>query len=98
MLSCEQGIAVRSGSFCAQPYVRRLVEHEQTGCEPGQAGLIRASFGLSTTFEEIDLLVSALRAIAAGDFDELYERDPARGDFQPRGWAATSAALFQLAG
>lgn len=96
MLSYEAGIAVRSGSFCAQPYVRRLLERAESGCEPGQAGLLRASFGLATTFAEIDLLVAALRAIAAGDYDGLYEREARRGDFQPIGWAPPQSGLFQL--
>jgi selenocysteine lyase/cysteine desulfurase len=86
ILSYEYGIAVRSGSFCAQPYVQRLLENEQIGCEPGQPGLVRVSFGLSTSFEEIDRLIGALRAIAAGDYDDHYERD-SNGHFAPIGWA-----------
>ncbi len=96
ILSYEGGIAVRSGSFCAHPYVARLLENEQSGCEPGQVGLVRASFGLSTTLEEIDTLVALLRGIAAGDYDGLYERDPARGDFQPLGWTPAPEPLFAL--
>lgn len=97
MLSYEYGIAVRSGSFCAQPYVRRLLESERTGCEVGQLGLIRASFGLYSTVEDVDRLVAALRAIAAGDYDGLYERDPAAGGFRPIGWSAAPSELFRLA-
>jgi selenocysteine lyase/cysteine desulfurase len=94
ILSYEYGIAVRSGSFCAQPYVQRLLENEQTGCEPGQPGLVRASFGLSTSFEEIDCLAAALRAIAAGDYDGHYERD-SDGHFAPIGWArAVQPSVF----
>jgi selenocysteine lyase/cysteine desulfurase len=96
MLSYEHGIAVRSGSFCAQPYVRRLLASELTGCEPGQLGLVRASFGLYTAPEDVDRLVAGLRAIAAGDYDGLYERDPAGGGFRPIGWDPALTALFQL--
>lgn len=97
MLSYEAGIAVRSGSFCAQPYVRRLLIREPAGCEPGQPGLVRASFGLATTCAEIDQLATTLRAIAAGDFDGLYERHPVHGGFQPVGWEPERHRLFQLA-
>lgn len=79
ILSYEYGIAVRSGSFCAQPYVRRLLANEQIGCEQGQPGLVRASFGIYTSPQEVDLLASALRAIAAGNYDGLYELEPRPG-------------------
>jgi selenocysteine lyase/cysteine desulfurase len=58
ILSYEYGIAVRSGSFCAQPYVRRLLEVERAGCEQGEAGLVRLSFGLGTTHADVDALVA----------------------------------------
>lgn len=94
ILSYEAGIAVRSGSFCAQPYVRRLLAREEAGCEAGQTGLVRASFGLYSTEAEVDALVATLRAIAAGDFDGFYERDPQRGTFQPLGWNLAVESLF----
>lgn len=97
VLSYEAGVAVRSGSFCAQPYVGRLLESQRIGCEVGQHGLVRASFGLYTTEEEVDALVRTLRAIAAGDFDGLYERDPERGGFRPVGWSVAPEPFFQLA-
>jgi cysteine desulfurase/selenocysteine lyase len=96
ILSYDYGIAVRSGSFCAQPYVRRLLATEQAGCETGQQGLVRISFGLYTTAEEVGRLVAALRAIAAGDFDGLYELDPRRGSFQPIGWEVDLGGLFRI--
>jgi selenocysteine lyase/cysteine desulfurase len=98
ILSYEYGIAVRSGSFCAQPYVRRLLEVERAGCEQGEAGLVRISFGLGTTIADIDTLVVALRAIAAGDYAGLYERHPTTGAYQPIGWAEPAEPLFQIAG
>jgi cysteine desulfurase / selenocysteine lyase len=95
ILSYEAGIAVRSGSFCAQPYVRRLLGREDAGCDPGQLGLVRASFGLATTEDELETLVATLRAIATGDYDGLYVRDPARGCYQPLGWSESPPAFFQ---
>lgn len=96
ILSYEAGIAVRSGSFCAQPYVRRLLAREEAGCDPGQDGLVRASFGLYTTEAEVDALVKTLRAVAAGDYDGFYERDQ-RGGYHPTGWTAAPETLFRIA-
>ncbi|MDD2611172.1 MAG: cysteine desulfurase [Bacteroidales bacterium] len=47
------GIAVRTGHHCAQPLIERL----------GIDGTVRASFALYNTFEEVDVLVKALKRI-----------------------------------
>ncbi|MCK9310922.1 MAG: cysteine desulfurase [Bacteroidales bacterium] len=47
------GIAVRIGHHCAQPLIERL----------GIDGTVRASFALYNTFEEVDVLVKALKRI-----------------------------------
>ncbi|ADN01540.1 cysteine desulfurase [Spirochaeta thermophila] len=46
----REGVAVRAGHHCAQPAMRKL----------GVPATARASFGLYTTKEEIDILVSSL--------------------------------------
>lgn len=46
----KQGIAVRSGHHCAMPLIKSF----------GVTGLLRASVGLYTTHEEIDLLLAGL--------------------------------------
>jgi cysteine desulfurase/selenocysteine lyase len=48
-----QGIAVRAGHHCAQPLARRL----------GVVGTTRASFGVYTSPDEVDLLARTLRGI-----------------------------------
>jgi len=48
------GVAVRAGHHCAQPLMQRL----------GLTATARASFGLYTTREEIDVLADALGAVA----------------------------------
>ena len=48
------GIAVRTGHHCAQPVMDRL----------GVQGVVRASFALYNTKEEIDALVSAVKRVA----------------------------------
>ncbi len=47
----KQGVAVRTGHHCTQPLMDRF----------GIPGTVRASFGLYTSYEEIDTLVNALQ-------------------------------------
>jgi cysteine desulfurase/selenocysteine lyase len=51
----KEGIAVRSGHHCAQPILRRY----------GLESAVRASLAMYNTENEVDLLVAALRKIAA---------------------------------
>ena len=50
----QLGIAVRTGHHCAQPLMDRL----------GILGIVRASFGLYNTREEVDALVAGIKRIA----------------------------------
>ncbi len=67
ILSCEYGIAVRAGAFCAQPYVRRLLgavgSDPSCGAEQQASGLVRVSFGLSNTPPDVDRLVEGLQRL-----------------------------------
>ncbi|MBE7701698.1 aminotransferase class V-fold PLP-dependent enzyme [Oerskovia sp. Sa1BUA8] len=63
-LSAEHGIGVRDGRFCAHPLLARL------GLP---AGAVRASIGVGTTGEEIERLLSALRAWASEGSKARYE-------------------------
>ncbi|MGL4796532.1 MAG: aminotransferase class V-fold PLP-dependent enzyme [Paraclostridium sp.] len=59
-LSYIRGIAVRQGAFCAHTYVRRLLGISDEGAQAlltrdcKAAGMIRASFGLYNTCQEVD--------------------------------------------
>lgn len=85
ILAGETGIAVRSGCFCAQPYVRKLLKipEEKESCirehrslsrplsRPlNRPGMIRVSFGLYNDFDEINVLIQALHHIV--DYKEHY--------------------------
>ncbi|MCO5990490.1 aminotransferase class V-fold PLP-dependent enzyme [Actinoallomurus spadix] len=63
-LSEEYGIGVRDGRFCAHPFVRRLVGAGEGGCGDGDGTALRASFGIGTTDEHIDRLLTALRQLS----------------------------------
>jgi len=67
ILSHEYGIAVRSGCFCAQPYVAKLLDLTKKDIKRRlkyddlpRPGLVRISFGLYNTKEEVDVLIKAL--------------------------------------
>lgn len=59
ILSHEAGISVRNGYFCAQPYSRKLMKID----ENSNRGMVRISFGLYNTYEEIDILIDLLNRI-----------------------------------
>jgi selenocysteine lyase/cysteine desulfurase len=70
ILSYEAGIAVRSGCFCAQPYMQKIlkVSEEDIGNYVEKRkfppyGVVRISFGVYNTIEEVDILVDMLMDI-----------------------------------
>lgn len=69
ILSYDFGIATRSGCFCAQPYVQRILNISEEEAEifrkqkHGRPGMVRVSFGLYNTEEEVERFISALKKI-----------------------------------
>jgi len=65
-LGTDHGIGVRAGQFCAHPLTRRLTGAAAGGeCGTGPAALLRISFGLGSTEQDIDRVVAALAAETA---------------------------------
>lgn len=107
ILGYEFGIGVRSGCFCAHPYILHLLglSHEEAakvrsdimaGDRSNMPGLIRASFGLYNTREEVDIFVAALARIAKGDYRGKYQQDRASGEFTPVGWEPAYEKYFAI--
>ena len=107
ILGYEFGIGVRSGCFCAHPYILHLLglSHEEaarvredilSGDRSNMPGLIRASFGLYNTLEDVDILIDALARIAKGDYQGQYVQDRASGEYTPVGWEPAYAQYFRL--
>lgn len=79
-LGTEWGIGVRSGCFCAQPYVASLLGRDADrmrssilhGRSDLAEGLVRVSFGLYNSFAEVDALIQALTAIAQGNHGRYF--------------------------
>jgi selenocysteine lyase/cysteine desulfurase len=96
-LSAEWGIGVRHGCFCAHPYLLRLLGVGPEGVAEARAavqrrdrrgipGAVRASCGLGTSGEDVDVLLAALSALAEGSPAPVpYVQDEITGDFWPQG-------------
>lgn len=72
ILSREAGIAVRSGCFCAQPYVQRLLNLSEEDVKKyafkeglERPGMVRISFGMYNDCYEIDRMIYSLKTIVA---------------------------------
>ncbi|MHC6180628.1 aminotransferase class V-fold PLP-dependent enzyme [Clostridium sp. JNZ X4-2] len=70
LLSDLSGISVRSGCFCAHPYVQRLlglspeeINYFKTHFNNFHPGIVRLSFGLYNTYNEVDILIDTLKKI-----------------------------------
>lgn len=71
VLAYESAISVRSGCFCAHPYIQKLlgispeeIQKQIRTFKSPFAGMVRVSFGLYNTKEEVDILVDKLWEIA----------------------------------
>lgn len=67
ILSYEFGITVRNGCFCAQPYIQKLLNIPRKEIKKRiryddlpKPGMVRISFGIYNTKEEVDILIDSL--------------------------------------
>jgi len=108
ILCYEAGIGVRTGCFCAQPYVRYLLgESEQLvqcakndgSCQEPLPGMVRISLAAYNTTAEIDRLVDWLKRISGNrrEFMRRYRYDALNDEYIPRG-VDVPALLARLAG
>jgi selenocysteine lyase/cysteine desulfurase len=103
----EFGIGVRSGCFCAHPYILHLLkispeesklvqERMMSGDRSDMPGLIRASFGLYNTIDEIEALAEALSKIAVNNYKGKYIQEIESGEFIPQGWTPKFENYFSV--
>jgi len=71
ILSYEFGIAVRSGLFCAHPYVQKLlgltseeIQYYRENENVSFPGMVRVSLGVYNNYEEADVLLRSVHDIA----------------------------------
>jgi cysteine desulfurase/selenocysteine lyase len=97
ILGTEFGVGVRSGCFCAHPYVVSLLdvnsgeldnlgEEVTHGDKRHMPGMVRASFGIYNDKPEIDRFVSALEQVIEGNYQGSYKQNKKTGDFIAAGW------------
>jgi len=107
ILGFEYGIGVRNGCFCAHPYILHLLGLSQdeakdvrekilAGDKSNMPGLVRASFGLYNTIDDIDALVEALNRISAGNINGDYVQDRRTGEYVPSNWYPAYEDYFSL--
>jgi cysteine desulfurase / selenocysteine lyase len=105
ILGYEFGIGVRSGCFCAHPYIMSLLHltPDETaavrstilsGDRSEMPGMIRISFGLYNTLEEVDRLMAALIKISRNEYQGRYRQEIASGEFTPEGWEPNYENFF----
>ena len=59
-------------------------------------GMVRISFGMYNTTDDVDALVDALGKIARGDCRGVYRQDQKSGAFSAQDRAPALAAYFRL--
>lgn len=107
ILSYEYGIAIRNGCFCAHPYVFRLLNLHSKDIQSHRLsilnndkskvpGLVRVSFGLYNTIEDIDRLILALNMISKGKIKRKYIIDKEHGTYMPKNWNFSMGDIFKL--
>lgn len=107
ILGYEGGIGVRSGCFCAHPYVKAITHtSEQRFAEvmtdirnrdrSNVPGMVRVSFGLYNTTAEIDRLVELVRRIAEGTCHQDYVLNRESGEYSPRNLELPFEKYFRL--
>ena len=107
ILGAEWGIGVRNGCFCAHPYILHLLGLQDAALERvrddimaqdrrAMPGMVRVSFGMYNTRDEVDALAAALGQIAQGGYNGHYEQDRRSGEFHPAGWEPGYAEYFKL--
>ncbi len=83
ILSYEGAIGIRSGGFCAHPYILKLLGISEDSelidniqkCSDSDLGAVRASFGMYNTIEEVDEFIRMLKIINDGTYKGEYFYD-----------------------
>lgn len=107
ILGHEFGIGVRNGCFCAHPYILHLLglspreaevvrDQMLAGDKRSMPGLIRVSFGLYNTLDEVDILIDALNKIARGEYQGEYIQHKDTGEFALKRWSPDFEDYFSL--
>jgi selenocysteine lyase/cysteine desulfurase len=109
ILGYEGGIGVRSGCFCAHPYVVHLLNLDEItasswreqmlrGDKSNMPGMVRASFGCYNDTEDVDRLLEMVDRVVRGDYQGEYDLIPSTGEYIPVGYEEPLDEHFLLMG
>ncbi len=109
ILGYEGGIGVRSGCFCAHPYVVHLLnlsadEAESwrtnmlAGDKSNMPGMVRMSFGCYNNTADVDRLIEMLHRARRGNYQGDYRLNRKTGEYTPAGYEELLADYFLLEG
>jgi selenocysteine lyase/cysteine desulfurase len=107
ILGYEGGIGVRSGCFCAHPYVVHLLKLDEQqaatwrdqllgGDKSNMPGMVRISFGCYSNTDDIDRFAAMLDRIRRGDYRGKYRLIPHSGEYLPEGYEDALEEYFWL--
>ncbi len=107
ILGYEGGIGVRSGCFCAHPYVVHLLQLDEgeagswrdqmlAGDKSNMPGMVRMSFGCYNNTDDVDRLVEMVERVARGDYAGEYELEASTGEYTPANYVDPLAQHFLL--
>lgn len=108
ILGYEGGIGVRSGCFCAHPYVVHLLDLDEHtaatwrdqilhGDRSHMPGMVRMSFGCYSNAADVDRLVDMLHRIVRRDYLGDYRLDPHSGEYTPANCQEPAADYLMFA-
>lgn len=104
-------IAVRNECFCAHPYVEKMLElthkqqQQEAKCKTNQSawniepwmGMVRASFGIYNSFQDIDYFVGSLKHISENkEYYKSQYNSIGNGDYQHKTFKFSSKQYFKL--
>jgi selenocysteine lyase/cysteine desulfurase len=107
VLGYEGGVGVRSGCFCAHPYVVHLLQLPESerdawtgrvlgGDKTDMPGLVRASFGCYSNTDDVDRMLEMLHLVASGEYEGTYEVHTPSGDYVPSDYEEPLPRFFTL--
>jgi selenocysteine lyase/cysteine desulfurase len=107
ILGYEGGIGVRSGCFCAHPYVMHLLKIDPeeakrwqrrmlSGDKSEMPGMVRMSFGCYNNMDDVDKLVEMLERISRGEYYGKYVVNKRSGEYLPEGYQDSFLDFFSL--
>jgi len=107
ILSCESGIGVRNGCFCAHPFVADLMEVDPeeferfannmlNGDRSELPGMVRISLGIYNNEAEVDSFLAKLRDLVENGAKLEYTQTKCSGAYLPKGWQPHPEEHFSI--